>query len=66
MAYVINDNCTACGECLQICPNDAISAGVPVYRISPFFCTECVGFAASSQCLEACPADAIEEEASAA
>ncbi len=62
MAYVINEYCSACGECVPICPNDAIAGGFPVYRINPFFCTECVGYADQAQCAEACPANAIVAE----
>ena len=27
MAYVINDNCVACGSCISECPVEAISEG---------------------------------------
>ena len=35
MALMINDNCTACDACRPVCPNEAISAGDPVYVIDP-------------------------------
>ncbi len=59
MAYEINQYCTACGDCLPICPNFAISEGRPIYRINPFFCTECVGYAEEPQCATACHVGAI-------
>jgi ferredoxin len=59
MAYRITDYCTACGECLPICPNDAITGSGTRLRINEYLCTECVGFAAESQCAILCPAKAI-------
>ena len=32
MAYVINDNCVACGSCISECPVEAISEG-DIYKI---------------------------------
>ena len=55
MAYWIDSGCTACGECLPKCPNDAISKGPPIYRIEPLLCTECVGYDDRPQCVDACP-----------
>jgi ferredoxin len=43
MALLINETCTACDACEPVCPNDAISAGDPLYTIDAFKCTECVG-----------------------
>ena len=54
MAYVITDECTACGLCPQACPNDAIVAFDSVYRIEPLYCTECVGYAEAPQCAAVC------------
>jgi len=59
MAYIISDDCTACGECLRACPNAAVAEGLPVYRINRYLCTECLGFADEPQCAEACPVGAI-------
>ena len=59
MAYVITDECTACGLCAQVCPNDAIVALEPIYRIEPLYCTECVGYAETARCVEVCPPGAI-------
>jgi ferredoxin len=59
MAYLINDDCIACGDCIQACPNGAVSEGRPKYRINPYWCTECVGFAEEPQCAAARPMQAI-------
>ena len=56
MAYVITDECTACGTCMDTCPVEAISEGDPIYKIDQETCTEC------GQCVDACPAEAIKEE----
>ena len=40
MAYVINDDCIACGTCIDECPVGAISEG-DKYSINPDMCTEC-------------------------
>ena len=40
MAYVIGDDCIACGTCIDECPAGAISEGEK-YSINPDVCTEC-------------------------
>jgi len=55
MAYVITDECTACGTCVDVCPVEAISEGDPKYTIDPETCVDC------GQCAEACPAEAIKQ-----
>ena len=37
MAYVINDNCVACGSCISECPVEAISEG-DIYKIDADKC----------------------------
>lgn len=54
MAYVINDNCVACGTCQSVCPTGAISEG-DIYSIDPDVCISC------GSCAEACPNEAITE-----
>jgi len=53
MAYVITDDCLACGSCQAECPVGAISEGVDKYVIDANLCTDC------GTCAEQCPAEAI-------
>ena len=57
MALMINDNCTACDACVPECPNEAITAGNPVYVIDALKCSECVGAHDEPQCRKVCPVD---------
>ncbi|MCQ2287610.1 MAG: 4Fe-4S binding protein [Muribaculaceae bacterium] len=52
MAYVINDNCVACGTCASVCPTGAISEG-DIYAIDADTCIDC------GTCAESCPNEAI-------
>ncbi len=52
MAYIINEDCTACGSCIDECPVDAISEG-DIYKIDPDVCTDC------GACADVCPVEAI-------
>jgi ferredoxin len=54
MAYVITDECIACGTCIDECPVEAISEGDDKYSIDPELCTDC------GACADVCPTDAIE------
>ena len=49
MAYVISDECVACGTCAGECPVEAISEG-DIYHIDPDTCIEC------GSCSYVCPA----------
>jgi len=53
MAYVISDECLACGACLAECPSNAIIEG-DIYSISDD-CVEC------GACVDVCPTGAIQE-----
>ena len=55
MALMINETCTACDACVPECPNEAITAGNPIYVIDPLKCTECVGAKDEPQCRLVCP-----------
>lgn len=55
MAYVINEDCIACGTCIDECPVNAISEG-DIYKIDPDTCTDC------GTCADACPTEAIHPE----
>ena len=59
MALKIVEPCDACDVCKPVCPNEAISAGDPMYVIDAFRCTECVGAEDEPQCVLVCPAAAI-------
>ena len=56
MSYQITERCTNCGECLNVCPLDAISSEIDRPRIDPEICTEC------GTCSDICPIRAIEGE----
>lgn len=56
MAYVISDDCTMCGSCVEVCPVEAINEGAPKYVIDAEACIDC------GQCVDECPAEAISEE----
>ena len=54
MAYLINDECIACGTCIDECPVSAISEG-DIYKIDPDTCSDC------GSCADACPTEAIHK-----
>jgi len=55
MAYIISDDCTACGSCIGECPADAIIEG-DIYKIEADLCTDC------GACADVCPVEAISPE----
>jgi ferredoxin len=55
MAYKINEDCTACGTCIDECPVEAIAEG-DIYKIDPETCTDC------GACADVCPVEAIHPE----
>jgi len=52
MAYIITEECIACGACEPECPTEAITPGDDIYVIDPEKCTDC------GNCAEVCPVDA--------
>ncbi len=55
MAYIISEECAACGACESECPAGAIHEG-DIYSINPEECVEC------GTCVDACPTGAISEQ----
>lgn len=53
MAYVISDDCVACGTCEAECPVGAIAMGDSHYEIDADSCVDC------GTCAGVCPAEAI-------
>lgn len=56
MAYIISDECIACGACVEGCPVEAISEGDGKYVIDAATCIDC------GACAEACPVGAPAAE----
>ncbi|MBO7761665.1 MAG: 4Fe-4S binding protein [Clostridia bacterium] len=55
MAYVISDDCMACGACAEGCPVEAITEGDGKFVIDADKCIDC------GACADTCPAEAIKE-----
>lgn len=56
MAYVISDDCVACGSCAAVCPGEAISEGDGKFEIDADKCLDC------GSCEAECPVGAISAE----
>ena len=56
MAYVITDDCLACGSCADAGPVEAIAEGDGKYVIDTDKCLEC------GSCVDTCPVSAIKQE----
>ena len=56
MAYVITDECVACGTCEAECPSEAISEGDGKYVIDADKCVDC------GTCESVCPTGAAHAE----
>ena len=52
MAYVISDDCIACGTCISECPVEAISEGASHMEINADVCVDC------GACAGVCPVGA--------
>lgn len=55
MAYIISDDCIACGACAEECPVSAISEGDGKYVIDADTCISC------GACAGVCPVSAPQE-----
>lgn len=53
MPHMITDECAACGSCVDVCPEGAISEGDPIYVIDQDKCSDCTA------CVDECPTEAI-------
>ncbi|MCL2819074.1 MAG: 4Fe-4S binding protein [Actinomycetia bacterium] len=54
MATTVNaDDCTACGICIDDCPNGCFDCGDTAIMARPEDCTEC------GICVDACPTGAL-------
>ena len=53
MAYVVTDECVACGACKDICPVGAIADGSPKFSVDAGSCVDC------GACAGECPRNAI-------
>ncbi len=56
MAYIITDDCIACGACAENCPVEAIVEGDGKYVIDPDKCIDC------GSCADICPVEAPKAE----
>ncbi len=54
MNYTINDNCIACGDCLEACMEQAIVEDGDKYKISHMDCNDC------GKCYVVCKNEAID------
>jgi len=60
MAMKILEECINCGACEPECPNQAVTAGDPIFLIAVDRCTECVGAHDTPKCVEVCPVDCVK------
>jgi NAD-dependent dihydropyrimidine dehydrogenase PreA subunit len=52
-AAVDSEKCTGCGECIEVCPLDAIALKDEVAVINEEECSDC------GSCVDVCPSEAI-------
>ena len=55
MAFFINENCTACGNCMPECAFEAITEEDGKFVIAADLCEDC------EACLDVCESNAIEQ-----
>lgn len=57
MAYRIEQNCSGCGMCIEVCPHDCISDDMVPVQIDGECCVDC------GVCEQECPLDAVSPPA---
>jgi Pyruvate/2-oxoacid:ferredoxin oxidoreductase delta subunit len=57
MAHTITNQCNNCGDCVPLCPKDAIKLEDGEFWINPMLCNDCQGYAPDPQCVSVCPID---------
>lgn len=57
MALRIVDACVNCWACESLCPQGAIQAAKPHFRIDAVKCGECLGDFDAPQCASVCPVE---------
>lgn len=55
MSLKIIETCVNCWACEPLCPNGAVVAARPHFRIDPGRCSECLGDYDEPQCAAICP-----------
>lgn len=55
MSLRIVETCVSCWACEPLCPNGAVIAATPHFRIDPGKCGECLGDYDEPQCAAICP-----------
>ena len=53
MIYIDTNRCTGCGQCMEVCPTEAIRIVAGKATVSPDDCEEC------EACMDVCPEGAI-------
>lgn len=55
-ATVDTEKCTGCGECVEVCPLDAIEVQEELAVVNEDECSDC------GSCVDVCPSEAITVE----
>ena len=54
--YIINEKCSLCGRCLEVCPQNCISLGSMTAKIAQNNCLRC------GNCMAVCPSGAVKRQ----